>query len=351
MSFWKNVWSGTKKGAWAIGRGAGFVYRKGSENTHYLLPVLNGVIGDKLAESGDFRAIQMSFRLNGEDIAITDPRFKSIVARNARVLIFVHGLMVDEVLWQEHAPDKPGFAPRLAEASGGTALYVRYNSGMHVSENGRALSNLIQAFVDEFSPEQIAIVAHSMGGLVSRSAGYYAGIQNQNWTQRLRRVVLLGVPNDGSYLEKLGHLTTTILKTIWTIPTRIIGNIANQRSNGIKDLRWGFLVDEDWKHAGAEGILSAKRTNVAPIPDVTYYVVVGTLTKDDQSPVNLYFGDGLVGRKSASGEVFRQAQAAHGNSAEQDFLVFRVFPGLGHVGLITNEEVYDYVRSVLVVEK
>ncbi|MBL8021122.1 MAG: hypothetical protein JNM27_15735 [Leptospirales bacterium] len=349
MSFWKNVWSGTKKGAQAIGRGIGFAYQKGSENTHYLLPVLNGVVGDKLAESGHSRAIQMSFRLDGMDVATTDPRLRATVERGANVLIFVHGLMADEVLWQEHAPGKPGFAPRLAEAAGLTALYVRYNSGLHVSENGRALSNLIQSFVDQYSPGSIDIVAHSMGGLVSRSAGYYAGVQDQNWTSKLRRVVLLGVPNDGSYLEKLGHLTTTILKTIWTIPTRIIGDIANQRSNGIKDLRWGFLVDEDWKAAGAEGLLSVKRTDVPPIENVTYYVVVGTLTKDDQSPVNLYFGDGLVGRRSATGEVFRRAQAG-AEEDQQDFLVFRVFAGLGHVALIMNEDVYEYVKGVLVGE-
>ena len=56
---------------------------------------------------------------------------------------------------------------------GVTPVYLRYNPGRHISENGRDLAHRLQALVDAWPVpvEAISILAHSMGGLVSRSGG------------------------------------------------------------------------------------------------------------------------------------------------------------------------------------
>ncbi len=336
--FWSRVWSTLKRGGQAAGAGIQYVYRKGDENKHFVLPAVNGLVGDKLHEAGDPRAIQMRFRISGRDLAADDPEITQRLGKARTVALFVHGLMADEVFWQEPSPGEQGFGPRLEEAGDVACFYVRYNTGRHISHNGRELSALIETFYQKnrTSIDGLIIIAHSMGGLVSRSAGYYASVAGHEWTKVLKKVVLIGVPNDGSYLEKFGHLATFVLKTIWTIPTRIIGRIADERSSGIKDLRWGFLVDEDWQDERADDLVVSKRTPVPPIPGVEYSIIAGTLL-DENAVISLYFGDGLVGRKSAAGEMFRRADSP------EEFLEFRVFPGFGHIRLITADEVYRYI--------
>ena len=61
----------------------------------------------------------------------------------------------------------------------------------------------------------VSVVAHSMGGLVARSACYHAATPDGHlprvrrwlrlrlrrvWPARVRRVILLGVPNAGSWI-------------------------------------------------------------------------------------------------------------------------------------------------------
>ena len=74
-------------------------------------------------------------------------------------------------------------------AAGFNAVFHDYDWRLGVDELGRALAERLRA-----EPAQrIAIVAHSMGGLVSRAAAALPG------TERVERIVLLGTPNYGSF--------------------------------------------------------------------------------------------------------------------------------------------------------
>ena len=215
---------------------------------------------------------------------------------------------------------RPGtrrFGPKLAEELHVRTLYVRYNSGLHLSENGRALHQLLSELVTTY-PEAIGdlvLVGHSMGGLVIRSAGHYASLReelgvkseelaekqkrnantatssaksktlhsqlltlNSTWLPHLRQIFLLGTPNDGSWLEQNSHLTARLLQRINLFPTRFLSRAINQRSNGIKDLRHSVLVDEDWQHERADD-LHPPRTLVPPLPGVTYHILLGSWLK------------------------------------------------------------------------
>jgi pimeloyl-ACP methyl ester carboxylesterase len=343
--FWSRVGGGLKHAARASADGAKFLYRSAEENRHYLLPALNGLVGDKLAEAGHPLAIPMSLRVDGADAALDSPQIAALFKAKKRVVVlFLHGLMGDEIQWQAHPGDVPGYGPRLAAELGVTPLYLRYNTGRHISLNGRDLADLLDRLFRKYGShiERLHIVAHSMGGLVTRSAGYYGTKAKHGWVQKLQCVALLGAPNDGSYLEKAGRLTTFILRRIWTLPTHIIARIAEERSDGIQDLRWGYLTDEDWQHAQADDLITAHRQVVPPLDHVRYLVLAGTLPGDAGSLVALYFGDGLVGRKSASGEAFRDARARG-----EEFVETRVLTGVSHLGLLNHADAYGLVKELI----
>jgi pimeloyl-ACP methyl ester carboxylesterase len=339
-------------------RGAGYLIRSGQAHQHFFLPVLNGALGDQLAARHDPRAIQMSFRRGQRDVPVaelglSEPRQKTVV--------FIHGLMGDELIWQTGFQDGPGsrrYGPRLAEDARVRTLYLRYNTGLHLSENGRALHRLLSELVATY-PEaigELVLVGHSMGGLIIRSAGHYAmndeplAISNKrtenifsptaNWLSHLRSIFMLGTPNDGSWLEQNSHFTERLLHRINLFPTRFLSRALNKRSNGIKDLRQAILVDEDWQDAHATDLLPP-RTVVPPLPGVAYHVLLGSWLRTTlPAAVREYFGDGLVGTGSARGTVFgAEEQLPPGTTVRS-----AVFGQQHHGGLLTHPEVYQYLK-------
>lgn len=326
-------------------RGAGYLIRSGQAHQHFFLPVLNGALGDQLAARHDPRAIQLSFRRGQRDItvaelALSEPRQKTVV--------FIHGLMGDELIWQTGFQDGPGshrYGPRLAEDAHVRTLYLRYNTGLHLSENGRALHALLSELVATY-PEaigELVLIGHSMGGLIIRSAGHYASLVNAEagtWLPHLRSIFMLGTPHDGSWLEQNSHFTERLLNRINVFPTRFLSRALNKRSNGIKDLRQAILVDEDWQDAHATDLL-APRTVVPPLPGVAYHVLLGSWLRTTlPTAVREYFGDGLVGTGSARGTVFgAEDQLPPGTTVRS-----AVFAQQHHGGLLNHPEVYQYLR-------
>ena len=349
-------------------RGAGYLVRSGSAHRHFFLPVLNGALGDQLAARYDRRAIQMSFRRGGRDVAVADLR---LAQPQQKTVVFVHGLMGDELIWQtgfQDAPDTRRYGPRLAEEAHIRPLYVRFNSGLHLSENGRELNRLLTELVETYPGAlgEVVLVGHSMGGLIIRSAGYYAslneelGMRNEElsgheptrgnnslfkkapWLAHLRSIFLLGTPNDGSWLEQNSYLTARLLHRIDLFPTRFLSKALNKRSNGIKDLRYSILVDEDWQDAHADD-LTPPRTPVPPLPAVQYHILMGAwLHSTRPSALREYFGDGLVSQGSARGHTTFGDEAAlpAGVSVRT-----AVFSQQHHGGLLTHAGVFQYLKQ------
>ncbi|MBD2769528.1 alpha/beta fold hydrolase [Hymenobacter sp. BT664] len=375
-------------------RGVGYLIRSGKAHQHFFLPVLNGALGDQLAARYDPRAIRMSFRRGGHDVAVADLRLSE---PHQKTVVFVHGLMGDELIWQTGFQDPPGsrrYGPRLAEEAHVRSLYVRFNSGLHLSENGRELNRLLTELVDTYPDAigELVLVGHSMGGLIIRSAGYYASVddelkikneelkvRNQKaetdnersipttdqspdppsndsflifnsqflitkapWLVHLRSVFLLGTPNDGSWLEQNSHFTARLLHRINLFPTRFLSKALNKRSNGIKDLRYAILVDEDWQDAHADD-LTPPRTPVPPLPGVQYHILMGAwLRATRPSALREYFGDGLVGQDSARGHNTFGNEAALPTGAR---VRTAVFSQQHHGGLLTHPEVFQYLKQ------
>ncbi|WP_354579655.1 alpha/beta hydrolase [Hymenobacter sp. UYP22] len=377
-SRWRRAAAAVGRAARAPFNGAGLLYRVGQENLHFTLPVLNGAFGDQLAACHDRRAIRMSFRRYEADVPVAGLSLQPAAeGRPRKTVVFLHGLMGDEIIWQTgNGPEDLRFGPRLQQETGVCCLYVRYNSGLHISENGRLLHQLLTELLATYPDAvgELILVGHSMGGLVIRSAGYYGAIKNEelkikkesdsadpldkesvppttkhqqpatnneppSWLNRLRDVFLLGVPNDGSFLEQNSHLTSLILRKINLWPTRAISGLIDKRSNGIKDLRHARLVDEDWQSEHADDLFPP-RTVVPPLPGVRYHILVGSLLKSAISALHDYFGDGLVGAGSARGRIFQDP------AAPPELLIStHVYAKLHHGTLLSSPEVYHYLRE------
>ncbi|MBH8568968.1 alpha/beta hydrolase [Microvirga sp. STS02] len=357
-------------------RGASYVVRAGQAHQHFFLPVLNGALGDQLAARFDPRAIQMSFRRGGQDVPVAALR---LTEPHQKTVVYIHGLMGDELIWQTGFQDAPGsrrYGPRLAEETRSRALYLRFNSGLHLSENGRELNRLLTELVDTYPDAigEVVLVGHSMGGLIIRSAGYYgsqSGVKSEElreaapkpdspdknqlltsnsqlltqlapWLAHLRSIFLIGTPNDGSWLEQNSHFTARLLERINLFPTRFLSKALNQRSNGIKDLRYSILVDEDWQDAHAND-LTPPRTPVPPLPGVQYHILMGSwLRATRPSALREYFGDGLVGHGSARGHATFGDEAALPAGAS---VRTAVFGQQHHGGLLTHPEVFQYLKQ------
>jgi len=267
---------------------------------------VNGVLGDYLAETKNPLAIEMC--LHCTETAPPTPK----------ILVFVHGSSMNRQAWQA--------ARDLAY----TPVHLDYNSGLHVSTNGRAFDDLLEELVAAWPVpvDGLVIVAHSMGGLVTRSACHYAEHRKHAWREKLRAIVFLGTPHHGAPLERHGNLLETVAGiTRYTAPFARLGRI---RSAGVTDLRFGNVIDEHWQGRDRFQRAPDARTPV-PLPRAVDCYTVGA----DE--------DALVPLASAMGEHRHPA-------LRLDFPDSRRFVarGTGHVGMLRAPEVWDQIERWLI---
>jgi triacylglycerol lipase len=302
------------------------------------LAVLNGAIGDRLHEVGSSFAINMQLFHGREPWLLEDPPL-TVPEAKREACLFVHGLMGSERAWRfgvgEGRPTVD-YGPALAEAREQTPIYLRYNTGRHISQNGRELATRLEQLVSvwpEPGLQGLTIVAHSMGGLVTRSACHYAIEAGHRWIERLQRVFLLGVPSRGAPLEFLAHVTAFTLETIWNPWTRVIGKVINGRSAGIKDLRHGFVLDEDWLYQDIDRLAYPVPKRAREPSHVRWFVAIGSLGEPGSVSERL-LGDGLVWAGSAQGRSLDPRERELLSPAE-----VRTFAATSHLDLMRDPEV------------
>jgi hypothetical protein len=267
-----------------------------------VLAALNGVIGDHLAATGNPLATPMTLRASGR--VLDGHGVPPLTAPTGRVLLLIHGLCLNERHWCP-TPDPAGPGPHasaLAAERGYTPVHLRYNTGQHVSENGEALAARLESLLARWPVpiEHLAIVAHSMGGLVARSALHAATRDGLRWPEALRHLVFLGTPHHGAPLERAGNWVDVLLGgTPWTAPFARIGQL---RSAGITDLRHGLLLDADWRGRDRFRRTPDPRVPV-PLPaGVACRAIAATLAADTAPVAGMAVGDGLVPLRSALGD-------------------------------------------------
>jgi len=306
-----------------------------------LVAALNGLIGDRLERSRSDLHQPASVRLGGEVVPLNPASLREAFPdATERLVVFLHGLMGTEFYWDWGAA-YPGdsYGARLASDLRITPVYLRYNSGLHVSENGRDVAELLEELAQGWPVEvqEIALVGHSMGGLVARSACHQAAEGGGRWTGRVRHLVSLGTPHLGAPLAQGAHVAAAGL---YALPeTRMLGAFLRRRSAGIRDLRYGSLVDEDWRDRDPDALRAAACKEVPLLPGATHCFVSATITRSPRHPLGRLLGDTLVLVPSATGRGRTRRipfKEEHGHHVPTH-----------HLALLNHPDVYERLRAWL----
>ncbi len=334
------------------------------------LGLVNAAVGDHLRRRDNGLDLDMRLRAGDSYVDVEASRASEAITialeragevPTGRVAVFVHGLGTTEWSWcleaeAYHGDPRVTFGALLRRDLGITPLFVRYNTGRHVSENGRALSELLTALarIHPVPIEEIALVGHSMGGLVVRSACHYAREQGEEgrtagWLPHVRRVFCLGSPHRGAPLEKLGNVVTGVLGAIDLPGTLIPARILEGRSAGIKDLRHGSLLDEDWVGRDPDALRDEGRREVPLLPGVAYHFVSATITRDPEHPLGRVVGDLLVRVPSALADgVAASSSTPSEQTRERRFEIeTQRFGGVMHHQMQNHPAIYEVLRNAL----
>jgi pimeloyl-ACP methyl ester carboxylesterase len=302
-----------------------------------VLAALNGVLGDHLAETDNPLAIEMAFRKEGRPLVLETQALRAAFPRaTGKLLVLVHGSCMSERQWTRRGHDH---GTALASALGFSPLYLRYNTGLHISTNGRALAASLERLVAAWpeAVDELVLLGHSMGGLVARSACHCGEIAGHAWRRELNGLVCLGSPHHGAPLERGGNWIDVLLGfSRYSAPFARLGQI---RSAGVTDLRFGNVLDEDWQARDRFAPGADPRTPL-PLPTgVDCYAIAGTTaTEPGADPPS----DGIVPVDSALGRCDRPELTLDFPEAHR-----RIAYGTGHLDLLDRPEVYATLEEWL----
>jgi hypothetical protein len=309
----------------------------------HVLAVLNGTHGDLLDRELAGLALPMSVRHGGRDLAVEAGALAAAYPdATPRLAVFLPGLVETEVAWrykalQHHGDPDVNYGTLLRRDLGYSPVWLRYNTGLHVSDNGHRLAALLDELIDAWPvpARDLVLIGHSMGGLVARSALAQALDRDRRWPLLVRDTITLGTPHLGAPLEKGVNLLTYLLSRF--AETRPLSTVLAARSVGIKDLRYGNLVHADWVDRDQDALLHNTRTPVPLHPGARHFVVLATLAG---SP------DGLVGQ--LIGDLLVRPHSAQGHSLDAHHLPLPAghihqLPGLHHLDLLNHPAVYQQI--------
>jgi hypothetical protein len=279
--------------------------------------ILNGLIGHELALEADPLAVRLGLWHRGEPLAPTTEAMETAMPdHTGAIAVFVHGLFETERSWTI-GNDEP-YGELLRAQAGWTPIHVRYNSGLPIIENGRKLSWLLEEVVANWPQKvtRVALVGHSMGGLVIRVAGQVGVEEDADWREHLTHVACLGAPHQGAPLEQVVHRAAGALAKLPEVAP--LGAILDHRSAGIRDLRKGI--------------------DAGPLLDGVHHFFLGaTFTADPKHPIGLVLGDFLVREGSARGP--RDIEVAVDDCVH--------LGGLNHFNLLNHTRVYEHLAKFL----
>jgi hypothetical protein len=294
-----------------------------SEAREAALALLNGVVGHTLLEKGNALAIPMTLRRGGVPVEHAALR-ESLPQTSKSILILIHGSCMNDLQWRQGTFE---YGETLGASTQSAVLYLHYNTGVHISSNGAALSALLEslALVCAEQLEQLSFLTHSMGGLVLRSACAAAQREGHTWLERVRRGVFLGTPHQGAPLERLGALVDVGLEA--TTATKAFASLGKIRSHGVNDLADGSLSDEDWA-------VERKPRAWVPLPaHIQWFTAAAMLSKREHDVGAELLGDGLVPLASALGRSTTNPAASFVLPEEHTWIGY----GMNHIDLLRSE--------------
>jgi hypothetical protein len=309
--------------------------KRGPGKLDHAISVLNAWLGDHLSRTDNDLQQPMAFYRDNRPVAPED----LAPPPTGKVCVLVHSLGYNESLWNFPAPHEGGdYGELLERRCGYMPLYLRFNTGLRVSDNGKQLAGLLERFCasDGADVTELVFIAHSVGGLVVRSACHLGSEAGQDWVSPVRHVVYLGSPHLGAPLEKAANVATHVLGLFDNTATRVIRDLINTRSAGVKDLRFGNLVDQDWLDYDPDELMNNRRVPIPWLASARHHRVVGHVLSRTGT-----LGDAMVWPKSAAGR-------AHGvHPGAPNPCDVQVMPGLAHLTLARHPAVYEHIERWL----
>ena len=292
-----------------------------------VVAALNGVMGDTLAATDNALAIQMQLCAAGVPVESTQVQGK--------VVVLVHGSSMSDDQWFRKGHNH-GLA--LARDLGLTPLFLRYNSGLHVSQNGRRLAELLEQLLQGGRVTELVLIGHSMGGLVARSALVHGELAGHQWRPLASTLITLGSPHHGSPVERVGHWVDVLLPVSrYSAPLAALGHL---RSAGVTDLRYGNVIDAHWEHRDRFARGADSRTPV-PLPkNVRCFAIAATTALEAGGDLP---SDGLVPVDSALGRHPLRAELDLKFDDAKQWLVY----GTTHLDLLSSQAVYRRLVEAL----
>ena len=275
----------------------------------FAVAAVNGLIGDRLAEQGSDLAITLAVRHRGRDVPVDLGHLAGTFPQaTGDLVVFLHGLGESDAAWSLHAEETGGTYGDTLAGHGWTPVLLRANTGLPIAQNAVALASLLDDLVACWPTEvrRIALVGHSMGGLVMRAACAVSTDATTAWTDTVTDVVTLGTPHLGAPLERTVRAGA---RALGVLPESApFGRILDYRSTGILDLRDGLA--RDLEH----------------LPHARYHLVAATLGGPRWNPLGEVLGDLLVRYPSATGrprrgpQMFPEADVLHVRGDHFDLL-------------------------------
>lgn len=281
-----------------------------------LLAALNGVWGDHLVATDNPLALPMSVRW-------TEPLDPASDSEPERLIVLMHGLCMDDRSWTTRSGHDHGAG--LAERLGFVPVYLQYNTGLSVADNGRSLAALMEVMVDNWprSVETVTLLGYSMGGLVARSACHWAELESLSWRSKLEALMTLGTPHLGSPVERAGTWVDAALDfSAYSAP---LARLTRRRSAGIRDLGHGNVTDVD------------RQTIPLPV-GVRCYALAGARTPAEPEGPQVPASDGLVPVDSALGRHPQPDRSLAFPEAHR-----AVVSGVSHLGLLASRPAFDHL--------
>jgi pimeloyl-ACP methyl ester carboxylesterase len=303
-----------------------------------ILSIVNGVLGDHMTQHGNPLTIEMAFRQDGKDLALTQNALTAAIANpKGKILVMLHGHCMNELQWTSQGHNH---GTELAAANGFTAMTLLYNTGLHISQNGRSFAQQMEQLVQAWPVpvEEICIVGYSMGGLVARSGFRYGALEQNSWMQQVQKLLFVGTPHHGSMLERAGNLLDVALDA--SPYSAALSRLGKIRSAGTTDLRYGNLIDEDWSGRDRFAKAADPRHPIALPEGVQCYAIAAMIAKEPSKLQGKLVGDGLVPLTSALGQ-HREASRALAFPPGHTKVLF----GTTHLGLLASKPAFEQLQA------
>jgi pimeloyl-ACP methyl ester carboxylesterase len=199
-------------------------------------------------------------------------------------VILIHGLDDPGIIWDDLAP--------VLRKNQYRVLIMSYPNDQAIQASSRFFFDQLKLLARE-DPDPVSIVAHSMGGLVTRDMLTcpeldYPGARTDGKVPAVKQLILLGTPNQGSHLARF-RIVTEIRDQIYYL--------------SVPGTHWLHCLLDGTGAAGVEllpGSRFLSQLNQRPLPaDVEIEIIAGMIFfSQNDCEIKELLGDGLVSLKS-----------------------------------------------------